>query len=1237
MPQFEFHIARRAREKYQCDDTLFALSGNVILANVRAARRLAQQINAARDLVAHPEQAIRAGQLNAMGLIDELLHYIVAQYRQQINPRAMENALAHLERAIGKNAVDAALKKFADEFPNVAVYRGEMDAAKFLDGATDGVPHRQIILEEMLMLWLANENPAFAPFLELFDDTALEKATAYQSLISTLHSFFETQPKFGPDNQNLIDLLRAPARASPHSLEGQLEFMRARWLALIGKYLRVLLTGLDLLKEETRLLFFGPGQARAPEFRRGRRGVYDGEYPEYERFSRDLDWMPRLVLLAKSTYVWLDQLSKKYQRAITRLDQIPDEELDLLARRGFTGVWLIGVWQRSSASKRIKELCGALNAEASAYSVFDYAVADDLGGDAALGNLQARAWQRGIRLASDMVPNHMGIDSRWVSEHPDWFIASEYAPFPAYSFNGENLSRDPRIGIFLEDHYFNRSDAAVVCKRVDFATGDTKYIYHGNDGTSFPWNDTAQLNFLKPEVREAVIQTILRVARQFPIIRLDAAMTLAKRHYQRLWFPQPGSGGDIPSRAEFGLTKEEFDAAMPQEFWREVVDRVAAEAPDTLLLAEAFWLMEGYFVRTLGMHRVYNSAFMIMLRDEDNAKYRSVIKNTIEFDPEILKRYVNFLNNPDEKTAVEQFGKGDKYFGVATMMATLPGLPMFGHGQFEGLAERYGMEFRRALWDEQADAHLVWRHEREISPLLHRRYLFAGVENFLLYDFFTPNGAVNKDVFAYSNRFGGDRGLVVYHNKFADTRGWIRASAAYLDKAQNKLAQKNLGEGLALSADENSFVIFRDLVGNLEYIRSGKALCGQGLYVELGAYQCHVFLDFREARDDAQHPCARLCASLNGRGVSSIDDALRELRLQPIHQPFRELVNAGTLRRLLEARSRPRKRQTWFGSDAELLDSIQQKYLRLVRAIKQFSGGSGDAIELAAQMRRELEAVLQMTTADRRPFDYAQGRLPTAAMKYLRANLKEDAARATLCAWVFVHALGRAQGERDDAARSRAWLDEWLLGKLIADAVQGLGLSEEHAWRAVEMIKLMTAHQQWYAVEVSASRHRPRARPNRAAALLDAWFGDNATREFLRVNRYEETWWFDKEAFESLLFWMNAVAVVRLSADASRTSKKIAAEIIAVYDAVKKLRAAERKSKYQVEQLQEAAARLVTETPSSTTPRCKNTDHTESPRSARPGDGRRVDTRETQTRRDRRARLCIESRETRSGNRRRRP
>ncbi len=168
------------------------------------------------------------------------------------------------------------------------------------------------------------------------------------------------------------------------------------------------------------------------------------------------------------------------------------------------------------------------------------------------------------------------------------------------------------------------------------------------------------LTFRASTCAQAVTQTILAVARKFPIIRFDAAMTLAREHIHRLWFPETDRKDAIPSRFGHGMTRLEFDAAVPNEFWREVVDRVAVDAPDTLLLAEAFWMMEGYFVRTLGMHRVYNSAFMHMLRDEETGKYRQLIKNTLEFDPQILKRHVNFMSNPDEETAIDQFGTGEQ-------------------------------------------------------------------------------------------------------------------------------------------------------------------------------------------------------------------------------------------------------------------------------------------------------------------------------------------------------------------------------------------------------------------------------------------------------------------------------------------------------------------------------------------------------------------------------------------------
>jgi glycosidase len=857
----EIHVSRPARDKYQFDEGLFSTTGHAVVADYAAARRFAERMSAQRS------QPVPASDINAMGLLDEVFRVLIQHYETQ-NPGVFRRGLDWLDSHIGSAPLQTTLVRFIEEFPPQIVYHGEMRAAQYFalppsPTKKDGKGVKEDTLEDTLLLHVTNLNPATQPYQELFDETSLKATSAYEQVVDELGDFFNGQPTFGGagSGEKLIQVLRAPAWVSPDSLAGQLEFVIQRWGALLGEdFVQRLLRGIDFVREEAAQRGgtggFG-GEAPVPEFH---------GYPEYERFSEDKDWMPRCILIAKNTYVWLEQLSRKYGRWIKNLSDIPDEELDILAQRGFTGLWLIGLWERSHASQRIKQRMGDHDAVASAYSLYSYDIAEDLGGWSTLENLRWRAWQRGIRLSADMVPNHMGVDSKWLIEHPDWFLSLPYPPYPNYQFQSEDLCDDERVGVYIEDHYYNHTDAAVVFKRFDHWTGDTRYVYHGNDGTSMPWNDTAQLDYSKPEVREAVIQTILHVARNFPIIRFDAAMTLAKKHIQRLWFPEPGAGGAIPSRSEHGMSQSEFNTKIPEEFWREVVDRVAAEVPDTLLLAEAFWLMEGYFVRTLGMHRVYNSAFMHMLRDEDNAKYRQVVKNTIEFDPQILKRYVNFMNNPDEKTAVEQFGNGDKYFGVCTLLATLPGLPMFGHGQIEGFHEKYGMEFRTPKWDEQIDEGLVRGHEWKIFPLLHHRSLFAGSDNFLLYDFYTPEGYVNEDVFAYSNRHRDERGLIIYHNKFAETSGWIKTSAAYLDKASGDLRQRSLAEGLDLPFE--GYVIFKDYVTQTEYIRSCEELWSKGLFVQLKAYQHHAFLDWKLVVWDEKWQAVH--DALSGAGVSSM-------------------------------------------------------------------------------------------------------------------------------------------------------------------------------------------------------------------------------------------------------------------------------------------------------------------------------------------------------------------------------
>lgn len=901
-----FHTSIGARKKYNFDTSLFSLKGNIIIADFYHARVLAQQINSKRL----GEMPVTAGQINALGLLHEIFHFAIRVYEDELNPGVFTKAINTLRTQLGEDDLQKVLLEFTRKFPPLNVYTGNISAEEYLEQSTGNKSNSEIILEEIFLLHLENINQAFLPLKELYDDTPLVQQTPYVQFLIETEKFFEKEKPFGEDNLPLTAFLKQPILANPYNIDAQLEFIKTKWSKIIpADFISKLLRSVDLIKEDAKL-FMHPhtgggdsGVAFIPSYKEGQTAdsvelkysLSYQEYLEYEHFTEDTHWMPEVVMIAKNTFVWLEQLSKKYQRSITRLDEVPDEELDMLARWNFTAIWLIGVWERSRASQKIKQATGNPEAASSAYSLFDYVVASELGGEPAFHNLKYRAWVRGIRIASDMVPNHTGIFSKWIIENPDYFIQSSRPPFPNYTFTGMDLSDDPNISIRIEDKYFSRSDAAVVFQRVDNRTGEVRYIYHGNDGTNMPWNDTAQLNLLKPEVRESLIQMIMHVARQFSIIRFDAAMTLTKKHYHRLWFPQPGTGGDIPSRADFAMTREEFDNVMPNEFWREVVDRINKEMPNTLLLAEAFWLMEGYFVRTLGMHRVYNSAFMHMLMKEENDRYRILIKNTLEFNPEILKRYVNFMSNPDEETAVRQFGKDDKYIGVCLMMVTLPGLPMFGHGQIEGFAEKYGMEYRKSYYTEFPDLHLIRRHEEEIFPLMQKRHLFSQVEHFELYDVYNGNGNVNENVFAYSNVSGDERALIIFNNSYSSINGWINFSSGKVHPSDEKknIHRRKLCEALHLHYNESIFYVVKEHKSKLEYLIPAEKLFYNGFHFSLTGYDYKAFINFREVYD-YNGVYRRLFEQIGDDGVPSVENALQEMNLTPIHYALQQLFNSET-------------------------------------------------------------------------------------------------------------------------------------------------------------------------------------------------------------------------------------------------------------------------------------------------------------------------------------------------------
>ena len=333
------------------------------------------------------------------------------------------------------------------------------------------------------------------------------------------------------------------------------------------------------------------------------------------------------------------------------------------------------------------------------------------------------------------------------------------------------------------------------------------------------------------------------------------------------------------------MSVEEFNRRIPNEFWREVVDRIQSELPDTLLLAEAFWMMESYFVRTLGMHRVYNSAFMHMLKNQDNKKYRDMIKATLEYDPDILKRYVNFMNNPDEETAIAQFGDGDKYFGVCTLLATLPGLPMFGHGQIEGYREKYGMEYQRAYWDEKPNEGLIEEHKRRIFPLLKMRWLFSESRYFQLFDVYDGYGNVQESVYAYTNGDDNQMTMVLYNNQYERVDGWINHSVPKLvkDGGERRLETVSLAESLRLRRGVRRFLVYRNFNNGKTYLYPSSKLFEEGLRVSFNGYETKVFTNIYEV-EDIDGVYERLYEKYQGHGIQDLAHEINVLYLSPFFE-----------------------------------------------------------------------------------------------------------------------------------------------------------------------------------------------------------------------------------------------------------------------------------------------------------------------------------------------------------------
>jgi glycosidase len=373
-----------------------------------------------------------------------------------------------------------------------------------------------------------------------------------------------------------------------------------------------------------------------------------------------------------NTRVWITELSHKLGRQAT-LDDIPDSALDQFKDLGFDWIWFLSVWQTGKIGQKVsrenagwrKEFQETLpdlkeeDIEGSGFAIIRYVVSERLGGDEALARLRKRLYLRGLKLMLDFVPNHTAIDHDWVFRHPDYYIkatALELEREPMNYTRQEN-EKENMILAFGRDPYFSG------------------------------WPDTLQLNYSNPDLQEAMISELTRIALQCDGLRCDMAMLVLPEVFERTW------GTRCPP------------------FWPEAIRRIHTVNQDFCMMAEVYWDLEWTMIQQ-GFDYAYDKKLYDRLKEGHAKPVREHFLAGLDYQ----RHMARFLENHDEPRAAIDFAP-DMHEAAAILTFLSPGLRFFHMGQLEGRKKKVSPHLVRAP-EETVDERLQSFY-RKLLDILH--------------------------------------------------------------------------------------------------------------------------------------------------------------------------------------------------------------------------------------------------------------------------------------------------------------------------------------------------------------------------------------------------------------------------------------------------------------------------------------------------------------------------------------
>ncbi len=466
-------------------------------------------------------------------------------------------------------------------------------------------------------------------------------------------------------------------------------------------------------------------------------------------------WPKHPVIYEINTWVWLGDLSRKYQRPVN-LATVPPEEWDAIASQGFDALWFMGVWERSPAGieismqnkglledfRRALPDFSAQDNVGSPYCVRRYVVDGHLGGPQGLAAARKILAKRGIRLVLDFVPNHVAPDHPWVSDHPEYFVQG----------NTDDARNDP----------------------ASFIEAGGKVFACGRDPFFPAWPDVLQLNAFQPGLRQAVIETVAEIAGQCDGIRCDMAMLMLNTIFERTWGARAG-------------TKPADD------YWRTLIPAIKGKRPEFKFIAEAYWDLE-WELQQQGFDYCYDKKLYDRMEHGAAENVRLHLLADIPYQ----EGMVRFIENHDEPRAAAAFPDG-RGRAAAVAILTLPGARLLHEGQFEGRKVRLPVFLARRP-EEPVDEDLAAFYVRLLKEIHHD--VFRNGEWRLCEKSGWPDNRSCQNILTWCWVKGEERYVIVVNFSASTSQALVRATWDELRGKTWLLNDVLSGESYDRSGDE---------------------------------------------------------------------------------------------------------------------------------------------------------------------------------------------------------------------------------------------------------------------------------------------------------------------------------------------------------------------------------------------------------------------------------------------------